>query len=78
MDEMAEGEGFEPPDDLHRQQFSRLPLSTAQPSLRVKMAQVTRLGIHSPFPKNAQAQERPPDTADVSILPYVSFFACRQ
>src|SRR5438876_785836 len=31
---MAEGEGFEPPEDLHPQRFSRPPQSTALPPLR--------------------------------------------
>ncbi len=31
---MAESEGFEPPDGLTRQQFSRLPHSTTLPTLR--------------------------------------------
>ena len=31
---MAESEGFEPPDGLTRQQFSRLPHSTTLPALR--------------------------------------------
>ena len=33
---MAEREGFEPPDGLTRQRFSRPPLSTTQPPLRTK------------------------------------------
>ena len=35
---MAEGEGFEPPAPLQAQQFSRLPVSTAHPSLRIGWA----------------------------------------
>ena len=31
---MAEGEGFEPPEGLHPQRFSRPPQSTALPPLR--------------------------------------------
>lgn len=35
FDQMAEGEGFEPPGRLPAQQLSRLPRSTTLPPLRV-------------------------------------------
>lgn len=34
LKKMAEEEGFEPPERLHAQQFSRLPHSTTLPLLR--------------------------------------------
>ncbi len=39
---MAEREGFEPPERVNAQRFSRPPLSTTQPPLRLEIARLYR------------------------------------